>query len=193
MARPVVHDAALRATLLSVATAQVRDRGHAGLVLRDVASAAGTSTSAIYSLFGGKAALLNAVIAEAFTSFGDSQRRASSAGLAALGRAYRQWALEHRTFYDLMFGGMAATGFPCPPTPEIAASAMAPLHATVADLLKRAGSTEPSRLVAAAIWGQVHGLVSLELAQVSAPGLETGWDAAYETALRGIVRLYGAG
>lgn len=192
MARPVIHDAALRARLLSTATEYLGERGHAGLVLRDIASAEGTSTSAIYSLFGGKAELLTAVIEEAFASFGDSQRRASSDGLAALGRAYRQWALEHSALYGLMFGGVSAAGFNCRPAEEIAISSMGPLHATVASLLERAGSKEPAHLIAAAIWGQVHGLVSLELAQVGIPGPETSWDAAYETALRGIVRLYGA-
>ncbi|WP_417233789.1 TetR-like C-terminal domain-containing protein [Arthrobacter sp.] len=193
MARPVIHDAALRARLVSTATEQICERGPSALVLRDVAAAAGTSTSAIYSLFGGKAELLTAVIEEAFISFGDSQRRAASGGLAALGRAYRQWALGHRALYGLMFGGAAAAGFDCRPAEDIAASSIGPLHTTVATLLGQAGSKEPAHLVAAAIWGQVHGLVSLELAQVGVPGLEATWDATYETAIRGIVRLYGAG
>ncbi|WP_343899616.1 TetR-like C-terminal domain-containing protein [Arthrobacter rhombi] len=193
MARPVIHDAALRARLLSTATEHICERGHSGLVLREVAAAAGTSTSAIYSLFGGKAELLTAVIEEAFTSFGDSQRLAARDGLAALGRAYRQWALGHRALYGLMFGGASAAGFDCRPAEDIAASSMGPVHSTVAALLEQAGSQEPAHLVAAAIWGQVHGLVSLELAQVGIPGLETSWDATYETAVRGVVRLYGAG
>ena len=44
--------------------------------------------------------------------------------------------------------------------------------------------------VATAIWGQVHGLVSLELALVGPPG--TDWAAAYTSALDAIVRGWAA-
>lgn len=40
--------------------------------------------------------------------------------------------------------------------------------------------------VATAIWGQVHGLVSLELAQVGAP--DTDWEAAYSETLDAVAR-----
>lgn len=192
MARPIVHDATLRGTLLATAAHQIAELGHGNLVLRDVAAAAATSTSAIYSLFGGKTQLLTAVIEEALASFGRSQREAAPAGLAALGRAYRAWALDHPALYGLMFGSASAAGMKCHPADDIAASAIGPLHTTVAAALERRGSTEPPQLVAAAIWGQVHGLVALELARARIPG-DAPWDEAYETALRGIVRLYGEG
>ncbi|WP_281445812.1 helix-turn-helix domain-containing protein, partial [Paenarthrobacter nicotinovorans] len=62
MARPIVHDHLVQQRLLAV-TAELVDReGPARVTLRDVATAAETSTSAIYSLFGGKAQLLQAAI-----------------------------------------------------------------------------------------------------------------------------------
>lgn len=190
MARPLTHDAALRETLLGTATEQITRLGHGNLVLRDVAAAAGTSTSAIYALFGGKAPLLTAVINEAFVSFGHSQEVAAPEGMTALGRAYRDWALEHPALYGLMFGGALVAGIDCPASPDVAASALGPLHATVTATLRRSGSSQSARLATTTIWGQVHGLVSLELAQVPLPG-NTAWDEAYEATLRSIVGLYG--
>lgn len=192
MARPRLHDAALRGKLLSTAAAQITELGQGNLVLRDVAAAAGTSTSAIYTLFGGKAQLLTAVINEAFESFGRSQQVAAVEGMTALGRAYRDWALEHPALYGLMFGGAAVSGIDCTPSTDVAASALGPLHATVVAALIRSGSAQSPRLAATAIWGQVHGMVALELAKVAIPG-NTPWDEAYEAALRGIVGMYGEG
>ncbi|WP_426767039.1 hypothetical protein ACP3TD_09615 [Pseudarthrobacter sp. 1G09] len=50
------------------------------------------------------------------------------------------------------------------------------------------GQLAPVDIVAAAIWGQVHGLVSLELAHVGPPGMD--WAAAYDTALEAITRSW---
>ena len=104
MARPTVYDDDLRTRLLEE-TAEVIDRdGPDRVVLREIARAAGTSTSAIYTLFGGKTELLAAVIEHAFRSFGDAQLTAEPQGLRALGEAYRAWSLAHPALFRLMFG-----------------------------------------------------------------------------------------
>ncbi len=127
MARPVVHDQHVQDRLLAV-TAELVDRegGPARVTLRDVAAAAETSTTAIYSLFGGKAQLLTAAIDDGFRSFGESQRAAAKDGLPGLGRAYRIWALEHPALYRLMFGGALAAYVDCSPTPAVASDSMLP-------------------------------------------------------------------
>jgi AcrR family transcriptional regulator len=191
MARPIVHNDSLRQDLLA-ATADLVDReGPARVTLRDVASAAGTSTSAVYSLFGGKSRLLTAVVDDGFRSFRDSQVAAAPGGLQALGVAYRAWALEHQALYRLMFGGALAAYADCQPSPDAAGDAMAPLIETVASA-QAAGTIlmAPVDVVAAAIWGQVHGLVSLELAQVGSP--ETDWAAVYAAALDAVARGWAA-
>jgi hypothetical protein len=68
---------------------------------------------------------------------------------------------------------------------------MAPLIETVASA-QAAGTIlmAPVDVVAAAIWGQVHGLVSLELAQVGSP--ETDWAAVYAAALDAVARGWAA-
>jgi len=191
MARPVVHNDSLRQELLA-ATADLVDReGPARVTLRDVASAAQTSTSAVYSLFGGKSQLLTAVVDDGFRSFRDSQVAAAPGGLPALGAAYRTWALEHQALYRLMFGGALAAYVECQPSPDVAGDAMAPLIETVASA-QAAGTIlmAPVDVVASAIWGQVHGLVSLELAEVGSP--ETDWAAVYAAALDAVARGWAA-
>ena len=187
MARPVLHNEALREELLTATADLVASEGPGRVALRDVAAAAQTSTTAIYSLFGGKSQLLTAVMDHGFRSFHDSQQAAAPGGLRSLGVAYRTWALEHQALYRLMFGGAMAAYTECQPSPEVAAGAMAPLAEAVASA-QSAGTLlqAPVEAVATAIWGQVHGLVSLELARVGPP--ETDWPAAYSSALDAMIR-----
>lgn len=191
MARPVVHTDSLRQELLAV-TADLVDRdGPARVTLRDVAAAARTSTTAVYSLFGGKSQLLTAVVDDGFRSFHDSQVEASPGGLQGLGVAYRAWALEHQALYRLMFGGALAAYVDCQPSPDVAAEAMVPLINAVAEA-QTGGMLlpAPAEMVAVAIWGQVHGLVSLELAQVGPP--DADWAAVYSSALDAVARGWAA-
>ncbi|HAP89248.1 MAG TPA: TetR family transcriptional regulator [Arthrobacter bacterium] len=191
MARPVVHTDSLRQDLLAV-TAELVDRdGPARVTLRDVAAAARTSTTAVYSLFGGKSQLLAAVVDGGFQSFRDSQMAAAPGGLHGLGVAYRTWALQHQALYRLMFGGALAAYVDCQPSPEAAADAMEPLKDAVASA-QAAGTLlqAPVEMVAVAIWAQVHGLVSLELAQMGPP--EADWAAAYTAALDAVARGWAA-
>jgi AcrR family transcriptional regulator len=191
MARPVIHNDSLRRELLAVTAELVNRDGPAKVTLRDVASAARTSTTAVYSLFGGKSQLLTAVVDDGFRSFRDSQVAAAPDGLQGLGVAYRTWALEHRALYRLMFGGALAAYVDCQPSAEVAAAAMEPLMDAVASA-QAAGAlrAEPVEMVAFAIWGQVHGLVSLELAEVGPP--DADWAAAYTSALEAVARGWAA-
>ncbi|MDR6868963.1 AcrR family transcriptional regulator [Microbacterium resistens] len=194
MARPTIYDETLRDRLLDAAAEIVDRDGPERVSLRDVAASAETSTSAVYALFGGKAELLAAVIAHGFASFGASQRAAEGAGLRPLGLAYRDWALAHPALYRLMFGGAlshpmpdgrseSSSGKDCD-EPSSAEDALLPLTRA----LTGTGTGEDSPAVrpeargdAVAVWAQVHGAVSLELARVAAP--ETDWTAVYERVL----------
>lgn len=191
MARPIVHDQHVQQRLLAVTADLVDREGPARVTLRDVAAAAETSTTAIYSLFGGKAQLLTAAVDDGFRSFGESQREAAKGGLLKLGRAYRVWALEHPALYRLMFGGALAAYVDCSPTPDVASDSMLPLMEAVvaAQTAGRLRNDDPT-MVAMAIWGQVHGLVSLELAQMNDPA--TDWAGVYEAALDSVARAWAA-
>lgn len=65
MGRPKQHDAATRAVLLAAAERLLATGGQDALTVRRVSEAAGTSTRAVYSLFGGKDGLRSALKAEA--------------------------------------------------------------------------------------------------------------------------------
>src|SRR6187549_3861691 len=113
MARPRVHDDALRARLLEQASALVATGGAAALTVRDLAARAGTSASAVYSLFGSREDVVRAVGDEAFARF--AQRLAAvprtadpAADLLGLGLAYRENALAAPHFYRVMFGAAGA-------------------------------------------------------------------------------------
>lgn len=209
MARPIVHDDALRQRLLDV-TAQLVDReGPEKVTLRDIAAAAGTSTSAIYSLFGGKSQLLTAVVNYGFRSFHASQEVAGKEGLKATGWAYRKWALEHDALYRLMFGGAmdAYSGGRSGGAPEAGGptggnledgepadggptvDAMAPLIGAVT-AAQAEGVIGPYNvmLIATAFWAQVHGLVSLELARGASMPID--WDALYDATLDAGIRAW---
>ncbi len=95
---------ARRAILDAALTVLARD-GEAHFTVRNIATEAGCSTTGVYTWFGGKAGLVDAILVEGFESFD----RALAAGYAdddllAAGRAYRRWALANRTHYLVMFG-----------------------------------------------------------------------------------------
>lgn len=165
MARPRVHDAALRTRLLEVASETVATGGEAALTVRSVAAAAGTSASAVYALFGSRDELVAAVSAEGFRRFAahlaavprtDDPR----ADLLALGLAYRTSALDDPHFYRVMFERAVRPSADASPTTE------QPTFRVLRDAVARLLAGAPEERVEAAavgLWGLVHGLVSLEL------------------------------
>lgn len=73
MPRPKQYDDALRARLIAQAADALAEGGPDALSLRAVAAGAGTSTNAVYTLFGDKVGLVEATIAAAMDSFGAAQ------------------------------------------------------------------------------------------------------------------------
>ncbi|MCP2263884.1 TetR/AcrR family transcriptional regulator [Promicromonospora thailandica] len=184
MARPRLHDDALRTRLLEVASELISAHGESAVTVRRAAADAGTSASAVYALFGSREALVEAVADEGFRRFAEhltagGQGADPVADLRELGRAYRRFALAHPHFYRVMFyrGVTPADGEPAgavdQPTFRV-------LHAAVGRVLDGA---PPQRVLGAAVglWGLVHGLVSLELAGLL-PGDEDARAAAFAQA-----------
>ncbi|OYN95530.1 TetR family transcriptional regulator [Enemella evansiae] len=194
MARPKIHDAELADRLLAEAAVLVAADGPDGLSLRRLADNAQTSTTAIYSLFGGKDQLLLALFERAFRSFGASQHGVAAgddpaAELLALGRGYRRWALANPHLFQLMFGpGVQRT---TPETQRLAEQTKEPLLAAVrrAQAAGRIAPGHDPEVVALGLWGQVHGLVTLELSlgghAAVDPQAEAAFDACLAAAQRG--------
>lgn len=195
MARPKVYDARLRDRLIAGAAAVLAQSGPAALSLRPLAAQAGTSTSAVYAMFGSRSALVAEVVAEARRSFAAAQRESATsedpaADLIALGHAYRDWALAHPALYAVMFGGRLQSD--CPESSELAAlgdEAMAPLVTLVRRLAQvERLVTGDVDLAAWGIWSGVHGLVSLEIAgliPLSTEAITTSFGLALEAIQRG--------
>ena len=114
----------------------VTRQGVSALSMRTLAAEAGTSTTAVYSLFGGRSELLQALYVQAFSGFGAAQEAVPvtddpSADLLGLGRAYRCWALDHPHFYAIMFGGALVGIEPDERTLEHCRTTMDPLLSAV--------------------------------------------------------------
>jgi AcrR family transcriptional regulator len=182
MVRPRVHDEALRDRLLERAGEMLAAGGLTALSLRTLARDCETSTTAVYSLFGGKSALLTAVLDDAARLFvarlttvepGDDP----VADLVRLAATYRREALAEPHLFDAMFAG--------DPHPSDAASALVPLR----DLVERAVEDKALRpdidpvTAALTLWSTVHGWVSLERRGL----LPTDAEERFAEAVRGVV------
>lgn len=172
MARPRVHTDELRESLMTHALSAVEKDGIAGLSLRAIAQGAGTSTAAVYSLFGSKEALQRAVLVRAYEGFAEEQNQVEVTedpvtDLAGLGAVYVQWALGHPRLYQLMFGeSLVGVG----PSAEVAGASQRAMR-RLTDGVRRAvnngdfrGADGDVPTIATSLWAQVHGLASLMLA-----------------------------
>ena len=145
------------------------EEGLAGLSLRKLAVAAGTSTMSVYTRFGSKPHLLAAMRREGFRRLGVAMSAARALPdplerMTAVGLAYRQAALASPSLYGLMFG-------PQPSDLEVTPADQAAADATYQILVDgvrenvAAGwlAGDPER-IALHLWSVAHGMVSLELA-----------------------------
>ena len=106
MGRPKEHDERVAATLLAAAERIVHERGLAALSVRGAANDAGTTTRAVYSLFGSKEGLVAALGAHAFDLLGDAVAALPTTSdprsdLVAAGLIFRRFALEHPALFSI--------------------------------------------------------------------------------------------
>lgn len=189
MARPRLHDDALRTRLLEVTSKVISSDGEGAVTVRGVAVRAGTSASAVYALFGSRDALVGAVSEEGFRRFGErlaavGRTTDAIADLRALGRTYRRSALADPHFYRVMFERAVPPGADAPsavdrPTFRVLRDAVARVLALRPE---PAAAADRSEDVALALWSLVHGLVSLELAGLL-PGDDGARAARYDATL----------
>lgn len=113
MGRPKEHDEQTRAALLSAAERLIEEHGVDALSVRTLADEAGTTTRAIYSLFGSKDGLLLAVAMQAFVYLTDGltrwpETKDPAADLVGLGsQMYRTFVREHPSVFRLAFQRIA--------------------------------------------------------------------------------------
>ena len=162
-----------------MAARQLAEAGPHGLSLRKIAAAAGGSTQLVYTLFGGKSGLADALYAEGYQRLAAAMREALDQAappgdperLVAVGRAYLRFATGEPAFFTLMFGQPIAGFTPAPQTRargrectlgQVVAQVQACLDAGT---LVGTTAEELARLC----WLTVHGLASLEAAGMVRP------------------------
>ncbi len=159
-----------RQRILDSALSILAAQGPEMLTVRAVAAAAGCSTTGIYTYFGGKPGLLDALYADGVTLFRAyvgvaDELTDPAARLLDACRRYWSWALSHRTQYQLMFGTTAASFVPSPESVELA-------WASFGDLVARVRDARPDLVgdevedAAHHLWAMLHGYVMLELVSV---------------------------
>lgn len=160
------YDESLRRGILDEATRRLTDVAPEKLGLRPLAASQGTSTTAIYTMFGGKSGLLAAVAQEADRQLAAALREALrhdsvEGDMRSLCRAYRRWALEHEGLYGLVVGEPA----PSPRVPSAGGPQWREPLLEVVDALVDEGVFRSTDVLetATAIWASLHGVVSLEL------------------------------
>ncbi|MFE9659631.1 MULTISPECIES: TetR/AcrR family transcriptional regulator [unclassified Streptomyces] len=108
----------VRRCLLDQAARVLAEEGAAALSVRRLVKAVSTSTMAVYTHFGSMPGLVRALMTEGFDRFHERVARAAAAHpddpvaeLAALCRAYQDFAHDEPDVYAVMFGGSAFAGF----------------------------------------------------------------------------------
>jgi AcrR family transcriptional regulator len=106
MGRPREHDHRTAAALLVAAERTIHEHGIQALSVRGAAEQAGTTTRAVYSLFGSKDGLVAALAAHGFELLGDAVKALPTtadpiADLVAAGLTFRAFALEHPALFAI--------------------------------------------------------------------------------------------
>lgn len=183
MGRPRLHDESTAGLLVEAAEALLVEGGLAEVSVRAVADRAGTTTRAVYSLFGSKAGLVEEVAARGFRLLADlvgaiPRTDDPRADLVAVGRAFREFAVGHPTLFRLTFERVPADVVS---TKRVAIEAGASYEALL-DLIARAQQAEvidPERSadeVAFMIHSACQGLAGSELAAQPPPVGASMWS-----------------
>ena len=196
-ARKAPADVDLRGALLDAAGELLHREGPAALTTRRLAQAAGTTTQSIYTLFGGKQAIVRAMFREGYARLEARLRRVRDTDdplfdLRESGRAYRAAALASPNYYDVMFGHPVAEFAPSAGDLAASSATRALLERSVQRCID-AGLLVPGVRapdIARWLWAAVHGLVSLELAGYLDLGPKRGPSPIYDEYLAASLHKY---
>ncbi len=178
----------VEASLLRAADAVLRRDGLGGVTVRAVAAEAGVAPMGVYSRFGSKDGLVDALLIRAIEDFRTAVARHEEVDpeerLKASGRRFRAWALENRQHYEAIF--LARIGLGSDKVAEASMVAFGELlarveYAMAGGVLRQDDVTE----VAQQICDAVHGAVALELHSLV---LTADAGVTYERLLDTVVR-----
>ena len=162
-----------RERILQAAVRVLAARGQAALTVRAVAQEVGSSTTGIYTWFGSKEGLLEAIYVDGFRRFhayvgrpgaddlNDPDR--ARAGLERMAYRYWEWALDNPTHYVLMFAGVPTHFTPSPEARMEAASGFGDLVSRVRAAMDPGSREDDVVLAAYRVWATLHGYVMLQV------------------------------
>ena len=158
----------MRDRVLRVADELLDAAGPDKLSLRKIADQAGTSTQAVYTQFGGKPGLADAMYRSGYQRLADEIDALPDIAdpierMRALSLAYRRIALANPEHYKLMTGRPIADYDPPRDSLRFAASTMEPLVDAVRAACASGVLDGDPRTVAMRLWAAGHGRVSLEI------------------------------
>lgn len=191
MGRPKEHDDAMRASLLHAAEKLVNDQGVHALSVRAVADEVGTTTRAVYSLFGSKAGLLEALAIRLFELLTDAIAQIELTDdpifdvVTASVEGFRRVALEHSSLYNLVFLRVVPDLVLGAAFDTVAAQTFGCLESLVSRLpMLGPAPREAARMVHAL----TEGLVGMELRGALGPAkqAENTWRTAVTTIMHGM-------
>jgi AcrR family transcriptional regulator len=170
---------AQRLALLDIAIGLLEQEGATALSMRRIAQQAQCSTTILYTLFGGKEGLINALYLEGFRRLESVLRQINHTDplwqIISLHQAYRFFALEQPLFYSIMFE-RPIPEFQIPQESRLQAwHSLLPLQTALNKAVEAQiiGPTNVQHL-AMQLWMTTHGVVSLELAGYIPPDLADG-------------------
>lgn len=163
----------MRDTILGAARRMVNAGGVNALSMRAVAREIGYSAAALYEYFPSKSALCQALFFEGASglsghirlAIAESGEGASAGGIvAAMGRAYREYALSNRELYLLVFANPVREFVPDEQDREEASTGFDMLVQSMRAGVEGGQMREMDPEVAAlSAWAVVHGFVMLEI------------------------------
>lgn len=190
MGRPREHDDATATALLEAAERTIETRGVAALSLRGVAEEAGTTTRAIYSLFGSKERLLAALGTRAFELLQEGLQALEGRpdpgdDLVEAALMFRRFALEHPALFSIGIQRTDPTVWPA--FQSAAGEAFGALVDRVAPLEEaNLLGGRAAREAATQFHALCEGLAALELrGTLPTPHPETFWRSAFHALIAG--------
>ena len=160
--------AGMREKILAVASHLLSTEGSQALSMRRITKEAGCSTMVLYSHFGGKEGVIEALFLEGFERLHEAVLSIEPAAnprqqILNLCRTYRQVAHTYPTHYAIMFLNAVPEFRPSDESRKRAKASMEPLLAAVTHWLEVSGRSEDPEILAMQIWAASHGHVALEL------------------------------
>lgn len=158
---------ALRQGLLDAASRLLAEKGLEALNMREVAKEINASTKVLYTLFGGKEGLLDALYQEGFIRLRAALEAVSSkeplARLGLISQVYRQFALENPHYYAILMNLYNKGYKPSEQSMQLASDSFEVLGECIQECIDANIMTGEAEMISITLWACMHGEISLEL------------------------------